>query len=67
MKKRLVQLLGNEVEMLWYFPIEVEDEDIQMFYHNYEKQEDIDLFEEYMEENHPDINCERVFVDEVYV
>lgn len=67
MKKRLVQLLGDLTEELWYFPLEIKDEDIQMFYKMYEEQEDIDMFEEYMEENHPDIDCERVFVDEIYI
>lgn len=65
--RTLYQLMGDGIEELWYFPSELEVEDIQNHYSRWEEQELITSFEEYMEFNYPEIDCERVFVEEVYI
>ena len=67
MAKRLVQLLGDGIEELWYFPEDVTDEQIQKIYKDWENNDDYDSFEEYLEEYIPQMDAERVFVDEIYV
>jgi len=64
---RLVQLIGYGVDELWEFTINTPAIDIETWYKEYEKDDDYDLFEEYMEDNYPNIKCRRVFVDEIYV
>lgn len=62
----LYQLIGNDIKELWYFPIEVSESDIREAYRNY-KQSDYDSFEDYIDEYNPQLDGERVFVEEVYV
>ena len=61
MKNRLIQILGDMWEELWYFPVEVSDEQIQKLFNKY-RDSDYETFEEYME-NESDIKAKRVFVD----
>ena len=74
---RIVQLMGNDgFEELYNFPHDVKDEEIQMLYKEWEgftseeslkDNSDYTTFEEYLEEYAPQMNTERLFVDEIYV
>ena len=76
MSKRLVQLLGDGFEELWYFPEETTDQEIQKLYsdwlkfdmENWDKEEnEIQTFEDYVDHIGIQKEAERVFVDEIYV
>jgi len=76
MSRRLIQLLGDGVEELYYFPEDVTDEEIQKLYKEWDwftaeesskDNNEYTTFEEYLEEYAPQMDAERVFVDEVYV
>ena len=69
MNKRLVQLLGDGVEELWYFPTDVTDKEIKLLYKEYEdaEEDEYDSFDEYLDEVCPQMQGERIFVDEIYV
>lgn len=66
MSKILYQLLGENTEELWYFPYDIEIETIKAFYKQYEESV-CDDFEQFMNEFHSEIDCERVFVEEVNI
>lgn len=63
---RLVQILGECIEELWEFDEDIKDEQITEFYKEYQESE-YELFDEFMEEQHPEVQAERKFVDEVYI
>lgn len=63
---RLIQLLGDGIEELWEFASGVQDHEIQKLYKEYEKSE-FESFEEFIEENYSNLNCNRVFVDEINI
>ena len=65
--RTLYQLIGDGIEELWYFPNELSSTDIIKYYEEWEQQELTDSFEEFMVRAYPEIDCERVFVEEVYV
>lgn len=66
---RLVQIYDEDREELWNFPDSTSDKQIQNWYIDYIRliDEYMDSFEQYMEEKHPEIDCERVFVDEIFI
>jgi len=64
--ERIVQILGDGVEELWKFPEDVTDDEIKMLWKEYELS-DSDNFEEYLVETAPQVQGERIFVDEIYV
>ena len=47
--KRLVQILGDMWEELWYFPQDVTDEQIKESFQRY-RDSDYETFEEYLDE-----------------
>ncbi len=63
---RLVQLLGDSIEELWEFPDKTGDLLIVEWYKEYIAS-DYDLFDEFMEDKYPGIECNRKFVDEIYI
>ncbi len=65
--KTLYQIMGDGIEELWYFPNDVTTEEIKEVYSHYNKQGDYDTFEEYLEQYNPQMDAERVFVNEIYV
>lgn len=73
--KRMVQLLGDGFEELWYFPQETTDEQIQKLYsdwlkfdlENNEEENEIQTFEDYIDHIGTWEEAERVFIDEIYV
>jgi hypothetical protein len=64
--KRLVQILGDMWEELWYFPQDVTDEQIKESFQRY-RDSDYETFEEYLDEENPQMDGERVFVDEIII
>ena len=64
---RLVQLLGDGIEELYSFPDDVTDEEIKTLYNEYLEMDEYETFEEYLEEYAPQVQGERLFVDEIYV
>ena len=64
--KRLVQILGDGWEELWFFPSDLSDEEIQESFNMY-KDSEYESFEEYVDEENPQLGGERVFVDEIIV
>jgi hypothetical protein len=68
MKKYLVQLLNSdELIGLYKFPIVIEDKIIRHNYYDWRK-EDTDIeFEDWWNSKNPEIQIERVYVEEVYV
>jgi hypothetical protein len=66
MEKKLVNLIGDGVEELWYFPTNIDNDVIKGFYKQYLKTTH-DSFEEFMQEFNQHIECERVFCDEIYI
>lgn len=64
--KRLVQILGDMWEELWYFPQDVTDEQIKESFQRY-RDSDYETFEEYLDEENPQMDGERVFVDEILI
>lgn len=67
---RLIQLMGENVEELWNFPDETTDEQIKSWYKEYEDdtcEHNEENFESFMENRYPELDCERLFVDEIYV
>lgn len=76
MSKRLVQLIGDGCEELWYFPEETTNEEIERLYSdwlefdmkNWDKEgNEIQTFEDYVDHVGTWKEAERVFVDEIYV
>ena len=66
MKGYLYQLFGEGIEELYWFPIQISEDNIKEAYRQFEQSESDD-FEEFWYENFPDLEMERVFVEEVYV
>lgn len=65
--KRLVQLLGDMWEELWFFPQDTSDEEIQRLFKEY-RDSDYETFEEYIESlGDYAALAERVFVDEIII
>jgi hypothetical protein len=64
---RLIQILGEGIEELYNVPDDVTDENIKELYSHYKQQNDYETFEEYLDEYCPQMQMERVFVDEIYV
>ena len=74
---RLIQLIDKEEENigLYNFPDDVKDEEIKLLYKEYSNKvklkeygNDFDEdFEGYLEDNCPQMQGERVFVNEIYV
>jgi len=64
---RLVQLLGDGIEELYNFPDDVTDEEIKTLYSEYLRMDEYETFEEYLDEYAPQVQGERLFVDEIYV
>jgi hypothetical protein len=67
---RLVQILGENVEELWYFPDEISNDQLKSWYEEYEENtfdHNEESFEDFMENKYSEIECNRVFVDEIYV
>lgn len=64
MNRTLYQLLGEDIEELWYFPTDITEEKIQELYNDYCKnwQWLHNSFEEFMKDRYYNIDCERVFV-----
>lgn len=66
MAEKLVNIIGDGVEELWYFPEEIDDDTIKGFYKQYLKTTH-DSFEDFMQEFNQHIECARVFYDEIYI
>lgn len=73
---RLIQLIGDGIEELYYFPDDIEDDEIIALYKKWEwftseeslKEEgEYSDFEDYLAVTTPEMKVERVFVDEIYV
>lgn len=73
---RYIQLLGDDIEELYTFPNDVTDEEIQKLYKEWEwftanesfkDNNEYTTFEEYLEEYVPQMNAERIFVDQIIV
>jgi len=67
---RLVQILGENVEELWYFPDEISNDQLKSWYEEYEENtfdHNEESFEDFMGNKYSEIECNRVFVDEIYV
>lgn len=64
---RLIQLLGDGVEELWEFEDDIGDGDIEGYYKEYLDYEASESFEDFMELFHPEVECGRKFVDEIYI
>lgn len=73
---RLVQLLGDGIEELYNFPDDVTDEQIQKLYRDWiwfaaeesiKNGDEYYTFEEYLDKYAPQVQGERLFVDEIYV
>jgi hypothetical protein len=60
--KRLVQILGDMWEELWLFPIDMSDEEIKQAFDRY-RDSDYETFEEYIDNENPQLDGERLFVD----
>lgn len=72
MKKKLIQLLGDDYEALFEVPYDTTEEHIRIFYTTFQKHDENKLlddsnFENYMAEFFPEAGFDRVFVDEIYV
>lgn len=61
-EKRLVQILGDMFEELWLFPIDLSDEEIKAAFDRY-RDSDYETFEEYIDEENPQLDGERIFID----
>ncbi len=68
---RLIQLMGDNIEELWNFPDEVTDEQIETWCKEYLNQDSEDEYydslDEFMDKKYPEVDCNRVFVDEIYL
>jgi len=64
---RLVQILGDDVEELYSVGKDITDEDIVAMWEEYQRTPLMDSFDEFIEEEYPSLEMERVFVDEIYV
>jgi hypothetical protein len=60
--KRLVQILGDMWDELWLFPIDMSDEEIKQSFDRY-KDSDYETFEEYIDNENPQLDGKRLFVD----
>lgn len=68
--KILYQLLGENVEELWYFPENISIQEIKTFFKIFEEDtfgHNCCDFEEFMSNYYSEIECERIFAEEVYV
>jgi hypothetical protein len=63
---RLIQLYADGFEALYNFDDTISDQMIKTSYEEFEQSE-YDDYEEFMNETYPDIFCDRVFADEVYI
>lgn len=63
---KLVQIYAGGIEELWNFPDAMEESTIIALWKQYEDSES-DSFENFMEEFHEEIECERVFTEEIYI
>jgi|Laugresu1bdmlbsd_1035121.scaffolds.fasta_scaffold437331_2 hypothetical protein len=64
---RIIQILGDDIEELWQFPDDVTNEEIKNLYERYQNNEDYETFEDYINEYVPQMDGQRIFVDEIYV
>jgi hypothetical protein len=64
---RIIQILGDGIEELWQFPDDVTNKEIKNLYERYQKNEDYETFEDYINEYIPQMDGQRIFVDEIYV
>jgi len=64
---RIIQILGDGIEELWQFPDDVTDKEIKNLYEKYQNNEDYETFEDYIDEYVPQMDGQRIFVDEIYV
>ena len=64
---RIIQILGDDIEELWQFPDDVTNEEIKNLYERYQNNEDYETFEDYINEHVPQMDGQRIFVDEIYV
>lgn len=68
MKGHLIQLLGDGIEELYWFPIEEMDDTIKFIYRRFLfDDEGYDNFENYWNSFHDNCQIERVFVTEIYI
>lgn len=69
MERILHQIIGMDIEELWYFDSVITDDQIEEFWDDYidRIRPNIFDFEDYMTQIHPEIYCERIFVNEIYV
>ncbi len=64
---RIIQILGDGIEELWQFPDDVTNEEIKNLYERYQNNEDYETFEDYISEYVPQMDGQRIFVDEIYI
>jgi hypothetical protein len=64
---RIIQILGDDIEELWQFPDDVTNKEIKNLYEKYQNNEDYETFEDYINEYVPQMDGQRIFVDEIYV
>jgi len=73
---RLIQLIGDGLEELWNFPDDVTDEEIIKLYREWNSftaeeglkdNNEYTTFEEYLDEYAPQMQAERIYVDEIYI
>lgn len=68
--KKLIQLLGENVEELWLVPVTTSNSQFKAWYEEYENNtfdHNEESFENFMENQYPESDCERVYVEEIYV
>ena len=59
--------MGDHFE-IWYFPIDVDNEQIQEWYNMFDEfDHDAADFEDYMQMYHKDIDCHKVYTEEIWV
>ncbi len=67
MEGYLTQLLGENVEELYWSPEQIDEQLLKAGYKDFENQEDVEDFEEWWNNNLKNTEIERVFVDEIYI
>ena len=65
--KKLVQIMSDAWEELWLFPKDLSDAEIKEAFDRY-RVSDYETFEEYVDNENPQLGGERIFVDsEIFI
>jgi len=64
--KVLWQLYAQDIEELWKFPLSIKEEQIRKYFDKFMDSNEESL-EDFMAIIYPEIDCERVFVNEIWL